>query len=60
MSMERSCSQGATAWREKIGQRAAAESHQQPLAQGPPPLFEKGAAIKTPPVMTLWSRGHLC
>ena len=36
MSMERSCSQGTTAWREKIGQMASAESHQQRLAQGPP------------------------
>ena len=45
MSMERSRSQGTTAWREKIGQMASAESHQQRLAQGPT-IFEKVAAIK--------------
>ena len=52
MSMERSCSQGTTAWREKIGQMTPAESHQQQLAQGPP-LVEKVAAINKPPVMIL-------
>ena len=47
MSMERSCSHGATAWREKISQMASAESHQQRLAQGLPPLVEKVAATKS-------------
>ena len=37
----------------------AAQSHQEPLAQAPP-LFEKGAAVKKPPLMTVNSRGHLC